>query len=256
MAERDGMVSFGRLKGRRILVTGAASGIGRSTAELFASEGAALGLVDREADALSLVARQLEARHAVLDLVDAEKIEPTVEQIASQLGGLDGVVNCAGIGVPNAIEITDIPLLAKFIAINFTAPYLVCRAALPHLRQVEGSTIVNIASGQGLLPTSPQNTAYAGTKGGLIAFTKSLAVEVAPKVRANVVCPGVTKTPMTQFIIDHLDDPKSVAFLQQYPMRRIADPMEIARAILFLTSNESSFVTGTAMAVDGGRCLH
>jgi NAD(P)-dependent dehydrogenase (short-subunit alcohol dehydrogenase family) len=248
--------AFNRLAGRRVLITGAASGIGKSIAQLFSREGASVALLDLNKDALTEVARELNGRAYPIDLAQAELIEPTVGRAAKELGGLDGVVNCAGIGVPTAIENTDIPLLAKFVAINLTAPYLLCRAALPYLRVAEGSTIVNISSGAGLLPTSPNNTAYAATKGGVIAFSKALAVEVAPRVRVNVVCPGLTRTPMTQFLFDGHEDPTQIPFLQQYPLRRVGEPEEIARAVLFLSSDESSFITGDAIAVDGGRCLH
>jgi NAD(P)-dependent dehydrogenase (short-subunit alcohol dehydrogenase family) len=248
--------AFNRLAGRRVLITGAASGIGKSIAQLFSREGASLALLDLSKDALTEVARELNGLACPIDLAQAELIEPTVARAAQELGGLDGVVNCAGIAVPTAIEDTDIPLLAKFVAINLAAPYLVCRAALPHLRVAEASTIVNISSGTGLLPTTPKNTAYAATKGGLIAFSKALAVEAAPRVRVNVVCPGMTRTPMTQFLFAGGEDPAQLPFLQQYPLRRVGEPDEIARAVLFLSSDESSFITGSALAVDGGRCLH
>jgi NAD(P)-dependent dehydrogenase (short-subunit alcohol dehydrogenase family) len=119
-----------------------------------------------------------------------------------------------------------------------------------------GGTIVNIASGQGLLPNTPNNTAYAATKGGLIAFSKSLAAEAAPLVRVNAVCPGVTNTAMTAFLLDGYDNPNDAPFVRQYALQRVAEPIEIANAVLFLTSDESSFITGSALAVDGGRCFH
>jgi NAD(P)-dependent dehydrogenase (short-subunit alcohol dehydrogenase family) len=248
--------SFNRLAGRRIFVTGAASGIGRSIAEVFRAEGAALAVVDRDKDGIEAVARELGAFPITLDLADAGGIDAAVDAAAAELGGLDGVVNCAGIGVPTSIEDTDATVLARFIAINLTAPYLICRAALPHLRKEKGSTVVNIASGQGLLPNAPKNTAYAATKGGLITFTKSLAIEAAPQVRANVVCPGLVRTPMTQFLLDGVEDPTTLPFLQSYALKRMGEPEEVASAVLFLTSAESSLITGSALAVDAGRCYH
>jgi len=245
-----------RLAGRRILVTGAASGIGLAIAEMFVGEGAALALVDLDKDGVETAAARLGANPFVFDLADSEGVDALVEGAAAALGGLDGVVNCAGIATPTSIGDTDAKTLARYIAVNLTAPYLICRAALPHLRKVKGSTIVNIGSGQGLLPNSPNNTAYAATKGGLITFTKSLAAEIGPDVRANAVCPGLVRTPMTAFFLEGYDDPADVPFLQQYVMKRMGEPGEIASAVLFLSCAESSLITGSALAVDGGRCFH
>jgi NAD(P)-dependent dehydrogenase (short-subunit alcohol dehydrogenase family) len=127
---------------------------------------------------------------------------------------------------------------------------------LPHLQKAPVATIVNIASGQALLPNAPNNTAYAATKGGLVAFTKSLAAEVAPQVRANALCPGVTNTPMAAPLFAGYANPSDAPWVKQYALRRVAEPIEIARAALFLTSAESSYVTGVALAVDGGRTFH
>lgn len=245
-----------RLQGRHVLITGAASGIGRAIAELFHQEGAGLVLVDRDMEGVSAVSDRLGATAMLLDLSVSEAIAPAVEKAARTMGGLDGVVNCAAIGMNASIENTDLALLSKFVAINLVAPYLVCRAALPHLRKAPAATVVNIASGQALLPNAPNNTAYAATKGGLVAFTKSLAAEVAPHVRANAVCPGVTNTPMTAPLFVGYDRPSDAPWVQQYALKRVAEPREIAEAVLFLTSVESSYITGSALAVDGGRCFH
>lgn len=256
MTQAEGSPSLRRLEGRRILITGAAQGIGLSIAEVFAREGASLALVDRDEDGVNAAASRLDAEAFAYDLAESAGIDALVEQAADALGGLDGLVNCAGIATPMSIGDTDAVTLARYIAVNLTAPFLICRAAMPHLKQAQGATIVNIGSGQGLLPNSPNNTAYAATKGGLVTFTKSLAAEVGPDVRANVVCPGLIRTPMTQFLMDGYDDPADVPFLQQYVMKRMGEPDEIASAVLFLTSAESSLITGSALAVDGGRCFH
>jgi NAD(P)-dependent dehydrogenase (short-subunit alcohol dehydrogenase family) len=249
---------FNRLAGRRVLITGAAQGIGRAIAEVFVREGAKVALLDLPGDGLNEACATLGGIACPLDLTQAEQIAPTVEHAVKQLGGLDGLVNCAGIGIPKPIEETDLALLGRFLAINLTAPYMLCRAALPHLRKVKGSTIVNIASGIALHPAIPNNTAYAASKGGLLTFSKALAVEVASAdVRVNVVCPGITRTPMTEFLVGrYKDNPAEAPFLQHYPMKRVAEGEDMANAVLFLSSNESAFITGTAMAVDGGRCLH
>ncbi len=245
-----------RLAGRRILLTGAAAGIGRAVAELFKFEGANLVLVDYNAGELEQVASQLNATAIAFDLSRSDDVEAMVQQAAAALGGMDGVVNCAAIGIATPIGDTDLELLTRFTAINLVAPYLICRAALPHIEGAGGGTIVNIASGQGLLSNTPNNTAYAATKGGLISFSKALAAEVAPRVRVNAVCPGITRTAMTEPLLSQYKDTSEAPFVQQYALKRVAEPSEIANAVLFLTSDESSFVTGTAMAVDGGRSFH
>lgn len=246
----------GRLAGRHMLVTGAASGIGRAIAELFHSEGAKLALVDFNEEGVRAVAERIGALPITLDLSDSPSVEPAVEDAARQLGGLDGVVNCAALGKASPIDETDLAQFSQFTAINLVAPYLICRAALPHMRKVKGATIVNVASGQALLPNAPNNTAYAATKGGLVALSKSLAAEVAPGIRVNVVCPGVTNTPMTAPLLAGYDNPNDAPWVKQYALQRIAEPLEIAQAVLFLSCAESSYITGSALAVDGGRCFH
>jgi NAD(P)-dependent dehydrogenase (short-subunit alcohol dehydrogenase family) len=246
-----------RLAGRRILITGAASGIGRATAELFAAKGAKLALVDANAQGVNEVASALGAHGIAFDLTDVEHVGGMVEQAAASMGGLDGVVNCAGLGTAKPLVEMDLVFFRKVSAINFEAPIMICKAALPFMQAAGGGTIVNIASGQGILPNAPNNTAYCATKGGLIAFSKNLAVEGATYgVRVNAVAPGVTNTPMASFTFKDYANPSDAPFVQQYALKRVADPIEIANAILFLTSDESSYVTGSALAVDGGRCFH
>lgn len=246
----------GRLEGRHVLITGAASGIGRATAELFRREGARLALVDLNHDGVREVAETLGAEGIGLDLSDLGSVPAMVDRAAEAMGGLDGIVNCAAYATGGPIETMTLDRIQLFTAVNMTAPYLICQRALPHLRRRRGATIVNIASGQGLLPNTPNNTAYAATKGGLIAFSKALAAELAPDIRVNAVAPGVVQTPMTAFILDGYDNPNDAPFVKQYAMQRVAQPIELANAILFLTSDESSYITGSALAVDGGRCFH
>jgi NAD(P)-dependent dehydrogenase (short-subunit alcohol dehydrogenase family) len=242
-----------RLRGRRILITGSASGIGRATAELFRREGAQLALVDRQDRELEEVAAELGASAHRLDLTDLEAVEPAIAEIESALGGLDGIVNCAGLGRATPIGETDLALLMQFASVNLLAPYLICRAALPALRRAEnGATIVNVSSGMGVLPNIANNTAYAATKGGLLAFTKGLAAEVGPQVRVNAVCPGATLTPMSAPFLAGA----GAAVTDGLAMKRVAEPSEIANGILYLSSRESSFVTGATLAVDGGRTYH
>lgn len=244
-----------RFAGRRIYLTGAASGIGRAAARLFAQGGAALALVDVNEAGLKATADETGGEVIAVDLRDGEAIDRSVARAAERLGGLDGVVNCAG--VPSGALIDELPPEEwdRVIAINLTAPYRVCRAAVPHLRREEGASIVNIASGAGLLPTGQGSGAYSASKGGLISFTKALAKDVGPAIRANVVCPGVAETPMTERILQ-ADAASAAAFVAQYTLNRVADASEIAEAIAYLISHEASFITGAVLAVDGGRTFH
>jgi NAD(P)-dependent dehydrogenase (short-subunit alcohol dehydrogenase family) len=237
----------GRLQGRRILITGAASGIVRKTAELFANEAAALALLDRNRAGLTEIARETRGLSVEADVAQEASVARAVEQGAAAMGGIDGVVNAAGIVIHGSVLDIAVADWQRVLDVNLTGIYIVVRCCLPWLLKAPSATVVNIASGQGLLPNTPNMTAYAASKGGVVNLTRALAAELAPSIRVNSVCPGMVDTPMT-------------AGLQRetarYAMKRIADPLEIAQAILFLTSAESSFVTGAALAVDGGRTFH
>jgi NAD(P)-dependent dehydrogenase (short-subunit alcohol dehydrogenase family) len=243
----------GRLTGRRILVTGAASGMGRSIAELFTAEGAKLALVDRTADALKAVSGALGALALPLDVSSETEVVAAVAQAADKLGGLDGVVNAAGIYKAIPLADTDYETWRRFIDINLTGPYLICRAAVPHLKAA-GGTIVNISS-IGALQPAPGQAAYAASKGGLTAFTKALAAEFGgQKIRANVVCPGMIHSGITHAIYTPEQAEQVAATRTALP--RMGQPEEIAATTLFLTSAESSYITGATLTVDGGRSYY
>jgi NAD(P)-dependent dehydrogenase (short-subunit alcohol dehydrogenase family) len=254
--ESSNTAGCARLAGRRIIVTGAASGIGKAIAELFHREGATLALIDLDGPGVEASARAIDALPITLDLAEGSGIGPSVDHIAKELGGLDGLVNCAAYSKATPIGESTLDYWNRSVAVNLTAPYLLSKAAVPYLRQAEIATIVNIASGMGILPNSPNNTAYSATKAGLIGFSKSLAAELAPHVRVNVVAPGVTNTPMAAFLFKGYNNPNDAPWVKQYALQRIAEPVEIAQAVLFLTSAESSYVTGIALAADGGRTFH
>jgi NAD(P)-dependent dehydrogenase (short-subunit alcohol dehydrogenase family) len=237
----------GRLEGRRVLITGAASGIGRKTAELFANEGAALALLDRNGQGLVEAARETRGLVIEADVSQEPSVSQAVEQVAAAMGGIDGIVNAAGIVIHGSVLDVGVADWQRVLDVNLTGIYIVVRCCLPWLTKAPFGTIVNISSGQGLLPNTPNMTAYAASKGGVVNLTRALAAELAPSIRVNSVCPGMVDTPMTA------DGPHDVT---PYALKRVADPLEIAHAILFLTGAESSFVTGAALAVDGGRTFH
>jgi NAD(P)-dependent dehydrogenase (short-subunit alcohol dehydrogenase family) len=245
-----------RLSGRRVIVTGAGSGIGKATAIRCAGEGAQVALVDVNAAGLAETADACGGVIMVADLLDVGGLEGMVEGAASALGGLDGIVNCAGLA--GAVPIVDLTpeFWTRMLAVNLTAPYLICRAALKWLNQRPGAAIVNIASGQALLPSTKGGCAYSASKGGLVAFTKALAAELAPGVRVNAICPGLVETPMVQHALKAQAGLQENSLIAQYAMKRAAQPDELASAIAFLLSDEASFITGATLPVDGGRTYH
>jgi NAD(P)-dependent dehydrogenase (short-subunit alcohol dehydrogenase family) len=180
-----------------------------------------------------------------------------VRAAETALGGLDGVVNAAGIFSPAGLADTTAELFSRTLAVNLMGTFLVVQAAAPALlASATGATVVNIGSGVGITPTGPGSVAYVASKGGVIAMTKALAMELAPSVRVNAVCPGAVDTPMTQGFLRNAAGEVDPGVAARYALRRAAAPEEIAAAILFLTTAESSFVTGIALPVDGGRTFH
>lgn len=235
-----------------MLVTGAAQGIGRAIARLFAAEGARLALVDVRKEELDEVAAETGAAAFACDLRDTDRLDRLVAGAVQQLGHLDGLVNAAGIHAAGAVSETTPARWRDVMAVNLDAPFFLCRAAEPHLRASAGSTIVNLSSASGLAPF-PRRSAYATSKGALITLGKVLAMEFAPAIRVNTICPGLIDTPMTAALPGHNDLQRT---LERYALRRLGRDEEVAQAALFLTSSASSFITGTTMAVDGGRTYH
>ena len=238
-----------RLAGRKILITGGASGIGKATAALFRQEGAAVAVLDRAGNAEDGIFVQV-------DVADTDSVKQAVRTAEAALGGLDGVVNAAGIFSPAGLADTTAELFSRTLAVNLIGTFLVVQAAAPILLAGGTGTIVNIGSGVGITPTGPGSTAYVASKGGVIAMTKALAMELAPTVRVNVVCPGAVETPMTQGFLRNAAGEVDPVWAARYALRRPAVADELAAAILFLTSAESSFVTGVTLPVDGGRTFH
>jgi NAD(P)-dependent dehydrogenase (short-subunit alcohol dehydrogenase family) len=248
-----------RLRDRRVLVTGAASGIGLAVARVFTLEGARVAMLDRDEARLGKEAASVEgAVPLVCDVGNERQVRESVARAAGSIGGLDGVVNCAGIDLMRPFEEMTTEEWTRVLTIDLTGPMLVCHAAVPLMKRAGRGTIVNVASGAGLRPLE-HRTAYCTAKAGLVMFGKTLAMDLAPYgIRVNAICPGIIDTPMFRGSWEHAPDPQAelAKILDRYLIKRTGQPEEIAYAALYLTSDESSFVTGAALAVDGGRTFH
>lgn len=245
----------GRLTGRKIIITGAGSGIGRESARIFAREGARLALLDRDLEAVQVTAAETGGSVFQLDVTDPDEVKSVISSAAEALGGIDGLLNSAGILTMKTVDDISPQEFRKVVDVNLTGTFLVCQAALPWLRKAGNGAIVNIASAQALLP-SLTGSAYAASKAGVMMFSKSIAKELAPEIRVNIICPGATATPMTDSGVAPDDVAGREALASVYAMKRICEPEQIANGILFLMSDEASGVTGVALAIDNGRTFH
>jgi 3-oxoacyl-[acyl-carrier protein] reductase len=243
------------LDGRHIVITGAASGIGLATARLFSVMGATVAMADRDAAVAAIAAEIPNATGVVMDVVSEASVAAAVAEAGEAMGAIDGVVNCAGADFAAPIEDTPPDQWNRLLAVNMTGPYNVVRTTLPWLRKaaVERATIVNIASGLGLRPI-PARAAYAASKAGLIMFSKGLAMELAPKIRVNVVCPGVTDTPMLRLAWP--GDEGIAKITEKYAIKALPTAEDLAYSILFMTSDASCHITGIALSSDGGSSYH
>ncbi|UCE12167.1 MAG: glucose 1-dehydrogenase [Candidatus Heimdallarchaeota archaeon] len=246
-----------RLDGKVIIITGIGSGIGRATARLFAQEGAKIigADIDNEKGhevVESIIQTGEEAIFVRADVSRAEDVKKLVEK-AKTFDRIDILFNNAGIEVVKKLIDTTEEEWDKTIRINLKSVFLCCKYVIPEMIKGRGGVIINNASVAALVGSfSPT---YSASKGGIVSLTKTLAVELAPNnIRVNCICPGAIETPMLHRVIEKQGDPKIIRQerTNQYPIGRFGKPEEVAQAVLYLASDESSFVTGTVITVDGG----
>jgi 3-oxoacyl-[acyl-carrier protein] reductase len=243
------------VKGLTVLVTGAASGMGRATARVFAAEGANVAVTDLSADGTGAVADEItasggNAKAWALDVADRDAIDRVVNEAAAHFGGLDIIVNNAGISVRVALDDPGYEeAWAKGIAVMLTAHPRIIRAALPFLRKSKSPRIVNIASTEALGATA-LHSPYSAAKGGVTSLTRSLAVELGREgITVNCICPGPIRTAITDRIPE---DHKAIYAKRRTALGRYGDPEEVAHMTLSLCLPAASFLTGAVIAVDGG----
>lgn len=233
-------------------MTGGAAGIGLATARRLLAEGAAVALVDCDAERLAAAAAELGVPAFVVDVADAAAVERTFDEACDRLGGLDLLFNNAGVGQMASLHRYAPEAVERLIGVNLLGVYNGLRSAVPRMRAGGGGAIVNNASGSGVQPTRGE-APYAAAKAGVIALTRSAALEYAPEIRVNCVSPGMVRTGLSEglFRAPGLLDP----LLEAIPAGRVGTPEEIADVVLFLLSDESRFVTGQNLLADGGLSL-
>jgi NAD(P)-dependent dehydrogenase (short-subunit alcohol dehydrogenase family) len=248
-----------RLEGKTALITGGTSGIGKATALLFAEEGANVAITGRNSERGDAVADQIRAagRGALFlraDVRSSEDCRRAVEATVADFGGLDVLVNNAGVYYAgDAVSCTE-EEWDEQVDSSLKGTFLMSKFALPHMIERGSGSIVNMSSGWGL-DGGEKAVAYCAAKGGMVVMTKAMAIDHGPQgIRVNAVCPGDTVTPMEEADAERqgMEWSEYVEWASDRPLGRMGEPEEIARTVLFLASEESSFITGAALPVDGG----
>jgi NAD(P)-dependent dehydrogenase (short-subunit alcohol dehydrogenase family) len=248
-----------KLEGKVALITGAASGIGRATAFLFAREGAAVVMMDvNEADGQDVAAEIThQGGHAIFEPGDVTRVEDcrrVIKRTVAEFSGLHILFNNAGIiRRASVVELSEADW-DRVMAVNVKAIFLMCREVVSIMASAGGGSIINMASGWGLAG-GPRAAVYCASKGAVVLLTKAMAVDHGPQgIRVNCICPGDTDTAMLRSEAQQLGEPgdRFLAEAAKRPLGRVGQPQEIAQAALYLASDGASFVTGTALVVDGG----
>jgi 2-hydroxycyclohexanecarboxyl-CoA dehydrogenase len=239
------------LYGKVIIVTGGASGIGRATALLLAGEGAVVHVGDRDLEGAQRVVQEGAGRivATAVDLAQPDSVKAFAASVLATSGQVDGLVNAAGFDKVGPFIKNDPELWDRLMAVNLVGAMRLTQLVLPSMMERKAGKIVNISSDAGRVGSMGE-TAYAATKGGLIAFSKSLAREMARyQINVNVVCPGPTDTPLFN---NEASDGLREALLNAIPFRRLGQPMDVAQAVRYLIGPHSDYVTGQVLSVSGG----
>jgi NAD(P)-dependent dehydrogenase (short-subunit alcohol dehydrogenase family) len=244
----------GRIAGRTAVVTGGCSGIGLATVRRFAEEGAKVVIGDLDDAKGAEIAKEVGGTYVHVDVTDKDGVDALFRTAKETYGSVDIAFNNAGISPPedDSILDTDLEAWKRVQDVNLTSVYLCCKAALPYMLEQKRGSIINTASFVAVMGAATSQISYSASKGGVLSMSRELGVQFAREgVRVNALCPGPVNTPLLQELF--ASDPERAARrLVHVPVGRFAEPVEMANAVLFLASDESSFITASTFLVDGG----
>jgi NAD(P)-dependent dehydrogenase (short-subunit alcohol dehydrogenase family) len=243
-----------RLQDRVAVITGAGSGIGLASARRLAAEGATVVAVDIDADAGKAAAAEVRGRFIAADVASEDAVRALYDEVVAEFGRVDVAFNNAGISPPedDSILTTGIEAWRRVQEVNLTSVYLCCKYVIPHMQRQGRGSIVNTASFVAVLGAATSQISYTASKGGVLAMSRELGVQFAREgIRVNALCPGPVNTPLLAELFAK-DPDRAARRLVHVPMGRFAEPEEVAAAVAFLASDDSSFITASQFLVDGG----